>query len=92
MNKQKIAIIFLLAIVLTFFTSNRILAYNSRNVVANMEYSQEYLDWLALDEEIREKSIMPRMYNVYSSDIESANPVKFARLLGSTVQTRFNLK
>ena len=95
MNKQKksvITLIFTLTILLIFLSTNKVWAFNSKNIVTDMEYSQEYLDWLAQDEETKENSIMPRMYNIYSSDIEYGNPVKLARLLGSTVQTKFNLK
>ena len=95
MNKQKksiATIIFTLTILLIFLSTSKVWAFNSQNIVTDMEYSQEYLDWLALDEETKENSIMPRMYNIYSSDIEYENPVKLARLLGSTVQTKFNLK
>ena len=95
MNKQKKSIkilIFILTILLIFITNSKVLAFDSSNIVTDMEYSQEYLNWLNLDEKTRENSIMPRMYKIYSSNIDAANPVKFARLLGSTVQTKFSLK
>ena len=95
MNKQKksvITLIFTLTILLIFLSTNKVWAFNTKNIVTDMEYSQEYLDWLELDEDIRANSIMPRMYNIYSSDREFTNPVKLARLLGSTTQTKFNLK
>ena len=95
MNKQKksvITLIFTLTILLIFLSNNKAWAFNTKNIVTDMEYSQEYLDWLELDEDIRANSIMPRMYNIYSSDREFTNPVKLARLLGSTTQTKFNLK
>lgn len=88
MNKQKKSVITLISILLIFLSTSKVWAFNSQNIVTDMEYSQEYLDWLAQDEETKENSIMPRMYNIYSSDREYGNPVKLARLLGSTVQNK----
>ena len=95
MNKQKKSkklTIFISAILVILLTSSRVWAFDSNNIVADMDYSQEYLKWLELDDETRENSLMPKMYNIYSGDKEFANPVKYARLLGSTLQTKFNLK
>ena len=52
MNKQKksvITLIFTLTILLIFLSNNKAWAFNTKNIVTDMEYSQEYLDWLELD-------------------------------------------
>ena len=63
MNKQKKSVITLISILLIFLSTSKVFAFNSQNIVTDMEYSQEYLDWLAQDEKTKENSIMPRMYN-----------------------------
>lgn len=84
-----------LVFVIILFNCSLVNYANTQDIILNakMNYSQEYLDWLELDDETKENSIMPRMYNVYHDDsiIESYNGLKWARMVGAETDTRFSL-
>ena len=95
MEKQKKLskiLIFIVTILVALLICNDSLAFDSSKYQAKVEYSQEYLDWLELDDETKANSIMPRMYNVYSDDNTMYNPLKSAKLMASTISNKFNLK
>ena len=95
MKKQKKLskkLIFMLTIISLILLSNNVFAFNVNGLVKEMEYSDEYKQWLELDEETKEKSIMPRKYKINSSGNMTYNPLKSAKLLASTVSEKFSLK
>ena len=67
-------------------------AKNSNGEIGEIDYSSQYLEWLKLDKETKEKYLMPRIYNVYANDETIYNPIKNVKLLSSTITSKFNLK
>ena len=95
MEKQKKLskiLIFIVTILVALLICNNSLAFDLSKYQAKVEYSQEYLDWLELDDETKANSIMPRMYNVYSDDNTMYNPLKSVKLMASTISNKFSLK
>ncbi len=84
----------LIAIVIIFMVllNNNAFAVSINDAIGKTEYSQEFLDWLKLDDETKKNSIMPRAYNIYTTKQSYTNPLKRARLLRSTLETQYNLK
>lgn len=90
-NLRKILILMIIFL-LTLFVSNTVFASDFTKYIGEIEYSQEYLDWLELDDDIKKDSLMPRMYNVYKYTQTPTNPLKAARLLGGTLENKFSLQ
>ena len=83
----KFAVILAATIILTICTSTRIFAKNEE-----IEYSEDFKQWLELSDEERQKVMMPRMYDVPYTYIDSKNPLLNARLLKASINTRYSLK
>lgn len=83
----KFAVILAATIILTICTSTRIFAKNEE-----IEYSEDFKQWLELSDEEKQKVMMPRMYDVPYTYIDSKNPLLNARLLKASINTRYSLK
>ncbi len=59
--------------------------------IREADYSAAYLDWLELDDEQKQNSIMPRKYKIIINEDTPINPIKSANLLGASLESRFNL-
>lgn len=92
---QKMLCRIVLILVVVLFNCNVVNYADTQDIQldSKMNYSQEYLDWLKLDDEAKENSIMPRTYNVYYDEAtpESYSDLKWARLVGASVERKFSL-
>lgn len=59
--------------------------------IREADYSEAYLDWLELDDEQKQNSIMPRKYKIIINEDTPINPIKSANLIGTSLESRFNL-
>ena len=90
MKKQKIlkkTLIVVLVFVLILFTNKYILAADSTETIKEIEYSEEFLEWLELDDEEKENSVMPRMYDISSYRLVYSNPIQYLNLLQASVDS-----
>ena len=95
MNKQKKIrklITLIVVSILIICINHGVFAVDIIDSNGEIDYSKEYIEWLNLNEETRKNSIMPRMYNVYMGSENETNPLKTARLVGSTIANKFSLK
>ncbi len=84
--------IILLLFMLLLLASQEVFASDISNSLSKVDYSEEFKEWLSLSDEEKENVIMPRMYNVKSSTIKYTNPLFLTRMLGSSINSRYNLK
>ncbi len=92
MKKQKKFLLQLLIFSIIVLSSCRVFATNIADYVGEMELSEEFQKYLELSDEEKEKAIMPRMYDIPKNKKDVTNPLKLARILGSTVDTKYSLK
>ena len=93
MKKQKkVSMLIIIMILVIGFMTQQVYAEEKENLVKPLEYSEEFKNWLNLTEEQKEKSIMPRMYKIYSAEKEIYNPLKMARTSSTLISNKFNLK
>lgn len=84
---KKIVAIFSIALI---FNSS-VLATTDIYSEAKLEYTEEFKDWLELEEDEKQKVLMPRLYNIEYTSVEYYNPLKSARMLGNNLESYFNL-
>ena len=92
MKKQKKFLLQLLIFSIIVLSSCRVFATNIADYVGEMELSEEFQKYLELSDEEKEKAIMPRMYDIPKNKKDVTNPLKLARILGSTVDTKYSLR
>lgn len=93
MKKQKKAlIIILLVFILSLLISQTVFASNTADLIQMVEYSEDFKKWLDLSEEEKKNVKMPRMYTIENTNIVSKNPIYIARMLKSSMNTRYSLK
>lgn len=84
------------AIILIFILSIGTNAFAIETISINdfelLEYSDEYKEYLELSEEEKKNTIMPRMFNIEYQDVQYYNPLRVARLLGSSLVSSYNLQ
>lgn len=66
-------------------------ANNIVDTIKQSEYTEEYINWTQLTAEEKEGLIEPRMYDVPKTTVEYSNPLKFTRMLESTVISEYCL-
>lgn len=57
-----------------------------------IEFSESYLEYLGLNEDDKQNTTVPRMYDIPESNTEIVNPFKLVSLLGSSSTPKFSLK
>lgn len=87
-KKKNIRIFILLLLVLSFMSANLFAA----NIAQPVEYTEEYKEWLELSDEEKEGLIMPRMYDIPKTTVQTKNPLKMARNLGSQLLSSYSLR
>lgn len=90
--KKFIKTITLLLCMLFLLTNPKVFANNIANSLSPVEYSEEFKKWLELSEEEKKKVMMPKMYDFENSKTEYKNPLYFARMLGSSLTSKYSLK
>lgn len=88
----KIITIILLLFILTLLTTKEVFASNIADSLSRMEYSEEYKNWLKISDEEKKKVMMPSPYNFKNSKTKYKNPLYYARMLGSSLNSRYSLK
>ncbi len=88
----KNAIVIILFFILIFLGSQEVFASDVANSLSQMEYTEEFKQWLELPKEEKQNVIMPRMYNFKTSKTEYKNPLFLTRMLGASLNSRYSLK
>ncbi|MEI3357339.1 MAG: hypothetical protein V8R81_10330 [Clostridia bacterium] len=55
--------------------NHKVFAANIANEIQKEEYTEDFKKWLELSDEEKQKTIMPRMYEVENTNIISKNPL-----------------
>ena len=84
--------IILLFCLLSLSATQNVWASDITNSFEQIEYTEEFKQWLELPEEEKEKVIMPRMYNIKNSTTVYKNPLFLTRMLGASVSSKYSLK
>ena len=90
--KNTVKIIFLLILMLILLANHKVFAANIANEIQKEEYTEDFKKWLELSDEEKQKTIMPRMYEVKNTNIISKNPLYLARMLKASANSRYSLK
>lgn len=90
-NKRKVVISFI-AFILTILINLNVFAIELTDLIGTVEYTEEYKHWLELSEDDREGLIAPRMFNIPKENTEIKNPLKKARMLKSTLDSKYSLQ
>lgn len=88
-NKQKKIVLLIILFISILLITGNVFAISKLTPV---EYSKEYKEWLELPEEERQKRTEPRMYDVPKTEYTTKNPLKIARMLGSSNVSKYSLK
>lgn len=89
---NKIITILLLLLSLILLGSKKVFANNTANLFQKAEYSESFKKWLELSDEEKNKTIMPRMYDINYTETPTKNPLYLAKILKSSLNSRFSLK
>lgn len=90
--KNAVKIVFLLILMLNLLANHKVFAANIANEIQKEEYTEDFKKWLELSDEEKQKTIMPRMYEVENTNIISKNPLYLARMLKASANSRYSLK
>lgn len=86
---QKSLIVFIMTLLIILGINIKVFA--TENGIIGFEYSDAYLEWLKLDDEQKNNSIMPRMYKVRKDMSSPINPIMAANLVGASLESKFDL-
>jgi len=81
-----------LILLLILLANQNVFASSSESLFQKVEYSEDFKKWLALSEEEKKNTIMPRMYEIGNTNIVSKNPLYVARMLKASINSRYSLK
>lgn len=90
MKKLKRTLIIASLTVMTVLTTNH--KDFAEDLIQNIEYTEEFKEWIELPEQERQNTIMPRPYEIESSNTSSKNPVYMSRMLKAGIDSRYSLK
>lgn len=91
-RKKTFKILLLSTFILILLASPTVFANNSLDSFYQLEYSEEFLRWLSLSDEEKQKIKQPKMFDVPNTKIESNNPFQKAKMIKATLSPRFSLK
>lgn len=91
-KRRKFIIIILFIIVVILVANAEVIANANKSILTEVEYSDEYLQWIKLPMEERKNTIIPRKYNIKSTNIITKNPLYKAKLSNTNLMPTFNLK
>ena len=92
MKKQKKIFIQLLIFMAIVLSSCNVFAVDFSSNFKETKFSDEFLDYLELSDEEKEKTMMPRPYEVFSTKTTTTNPLRKARMLRSSLVSSYSLK
>ena len=90
MKKQKKIFISIIVFLVILLSGCQAKAINILD--GEIELSQSYLEYLELSEEEKKNVIAPSMYDISKSNTIVTNPLKIARMLGSSLQSKYSLR
>ena len=91
--KKKTKFLVQVLIFLTILLSgSQVMAFNINDYLGEIKYSEDYLKYLELNDEEKEKVIVPRMYEIPKVTTKITNPLKMAIKAGSTAYSNYSLK
>lgn len=79
--------IFYITFILIFILQIKSFGANIEDVIRNVEYTKEYIEWLNLPKEEQEKTIMPRMYEIETFNNTNYN-ARNRRLKSSLISSK----
>lgn len=92
MKKQKRILLQILIFVVLILSNCKVFATGIVDYAGKMEISEEYQKYLDLSDEEKEKVIAPRMYEIPDTKRNVTNPLKLARMLSASIDTKYSLK
>lgn len=92
MSKQKKILITIIVFLSIVLSNGQVLATSIVDYAKEMSFSKEYEEYLELSEEQKKNVIPPRMYNIPISKARTTNPLKLAKMIGSTTTSQYSLK
>ena len=92
MKKQKKFLVQLLAFLIILLSGSNVFATNFADYVEKMNVSEEFQRYLELNDEEKEKVIMPRMYDIPKTKSAVTNPFKLTKMVGTTLENKYSLK
>lgn len=90
--KKLFITITVLFLILIMSSNIKVNASSIKDLIQEVEYSEEFKKWLELSDEEKEKTVQPRMYDVLSEQKSTKNLFFRARLLGASMNPKYSLK
>ena len=90
--KRNFVAIIVLFFMLILLIDQKVFASSIENLVEKVEYTDDFKRWLELSDEEKEKVMQPRMYDVLVTNTTSKNLIYNARMLGSSLDSKYSLK
>ncbi len=82
-----------LILVIMIFSSGKVFANTAFiNVLGELEYTDEFKEWLELSDEEKSNSIIPRSYKISEVTYEYTNPIRIAHTVGSATLSKYDLR
>lgn len=92
MKKQSKILVQIIVFLTMVLSSYQVFAADIFSNLGELQFSGDYLKYLELSDDEKENVIAPRMYDIPKSKMTVTNPLKLARLLGSTVDSKYSLR
>lgn len=89
---KKIFYITIIIFIIVLSLSTIVLADDNGKLVQNVEYTEEFKEWLKLSNEEKQKIIMPRQYEIKNINIQSKNPFREMSILKANGSSKYSLK
>ena len=92
MRKQRKILILVAILLISILIQSKTYANEIIDKLSVPEYTEEYKKYLLMTEEERKSTLLPRMFEIENTNINSKNPFRIARRIGSNIETKFSLK
>ena len=89
--KKIVSILLLLALVIGL-SGNVFATENLIDYAENVEFSEEYKEWLKLSDEEKQEVLEPRMFEIRKTFAKSNNPLNLGASVGASTLSRFDLR
>ena len=86
-------IVFSIILFMLLFSSGNVFANDDlASFIGEIEYTEEFKEWLELEDDERSKVIMPKVYKIPASNFIYTNPIKIAHTVGSATLAKYDLR
>lgn len=89
---KKIFYVIITIFIIVLSLSTIVLADDIGKLVQNVEYTEEFKEWLKLSDEEKQKTIMPRQYEIKNINIQNKNPFREMSILKANGSSKYSLK